>query len=114
MKLKRVRARESGVTGYINCMRGTWLGNPFPLSHYSRPESLMLYWKYLEWRVSHDEKFFFYLKELGERAEKEEIRLGCTCKLEEACHVDLLITMIMKIGDIDYASKIHRSHRRFL
>ena len=56
MALIRVKARQKGVTGYINCMRGTMFGNPYSLKHYSRKLSLLNYEEYLRFRAQ--EKVF--------------------------------------------------------
>ncbi|MHA1227542.1 MAG: DUF4326 domain-containing protein [Candidatus Hodarchaeales archaeon] len=94
MPLIRVQARKKGNRNYINCMRGTWLGNPFPLARYSLDKSLSLYETYLLSRISYDSKFRDYLLWLGKQSLTEEIRLGCTCKLDQKCHVDILIKFI--------------------
>ena len=94
MTLYRVKARQKGVTGYINCLRGTWLGNPFPLNKYTLNNSLLLYKEYLKWRITNDEVFREYLKGLYEKAKNERISLGCTCNIQDSCHVDILIDQI--------------------
>jgi hypothetical protein len=93
MPIIRVKARQKGVTGYINCMRGTWLGNPFPLNKYSKEDSKQLYQIYLQWRISRDNIFRVYLMDLGFRSLKgDEILLGCTCNLDH--------TMIETMADL--------------
>ena len=94
MALYRVKARQKGVTGYINCLRGTWLGNPFPLSKYTLNNSLLLYKEYLKWRITNDEVFREYLKGLYEKGKTDKISLGCTCNIQDSCHVDILIDQI--------------------
>jgi len=94
MPLVRVKARTAGVTGYVNCQRGTWLGNIFPLSRYPLKESLELYKRYLYWRLDNDRIFWEYLLRLRKKARREKVLLGCTCKLNVACHVDILINVI--------------------
>ena len=94
MVLIRVQARTKMVKGYLSCMRGTWLGNPFPLTKYTLEDSLSLYERYLTWRVNTDVVFQNYLFNLGEKAIKEDVTLGCTCKPDAKCHVDILIKFI--------------------
>jgi len=103
MSLYRVQARQKGVVGYINCMRGSWLGNPFPLNRYSREMSLINYEGYLKWRIRNDFTFSTYLMELGEKSKTETVTLGCTCKIfpHEDCHVDLLIKHIKKLSNTE-------------
>jgi len=95
MGINRVKARQKGVTGYINCMRGTWLGNPFPLNKYSLEESLALYQEYLLWRIASDLTFREYLRGLRKASIWKDITLGCTCNLHSECHVDILIEEIL-------------------
>ncbi len=97
MALIRVKARTKMVKGYISCMRGTWLGNPFPLTKYTLEESLYFYKAYLVWRVGVDIKFQDYLYEIGRKAIKEDIRFGCTCNPDAKCHVDILIKIIINL-----------------
>lgn len=92
---ERVRARQKDVTGYINCMRGTWLGNPFTVGRYGLKRSLNLFKNYLAWRYEADDIYRQYLDELAEKATKQKVLLGCTCKLGQPCHVDLMIDFMM-------------------
>lgn len=91
MSLRRVKARTKGVTGYVNCARGSLFGNPFPLSRYNLELSLSLFRIYLDWRIKKDPMFNYELAKIAKRAEREEVTLGCTCKLESKCHVDIII-----------------------
>lgn len=97
MSLVRVKARVKGVTGYINCMRGSWLGNPFPVNRYDLELSLKYYRDYLYWRIDNDEVFKSYLLTLRKSALYGKVYLGCTCKLEAKCHVDVLIDIIREV-----------------
>jgi hypothetical protein len=97
MTIQRVQARQKGVTGYINCMRGTWLGNPFPLNKYPLERSLFLFEKYFEYRYSIDITLRNYLHTLADRSKTETILLGCTCKPENPCHTDIIKTKLEKI-----------------
>lgn len=94
MVLIRVQARTKMVRGYISCMRGTWLGNPFPLTKYCLYDSLRLYHKYICWRIENDQVFYDYLEDLKKRSINKDITLGCTCKPKDECHVDILIRLM--------------------
>lgn len=97
MALIRVRARQPGIKGYINCMRGSWLGNPFPLSKYDKNLCIILYRKYLKWRIKEDAIFHKYLNDLHIESLSKDIFLGCTCRKDRVCHVDVLIQEIRKL-----------------
>jgi len=66
--------------------RSTKYGNPFKLDEFSREDSLRLYKIYLDWVV--DKKKLLSLKEL------KGFNLACSCKLDENCHVDILLDKI--------------------
>ena len=95
MIAQRVKARQKGVTGYVNAMRPGWLRNPFPLSEYSPEESLRKYKEYLLNKLKNDKDFFDRFVKLKGRT------IGCTCKLESPCHVDIIIDVLEKIYVLD-------------
>jgi hypothetical protein len=85
MTPKRVKARTAGVTGYVNVMRPTKWGNPFDWRQYGKAEAVRLH---SEWIVNDP---------AGQAIGKDavvELRgrdLGCTCKIGEPCHGDVLL-----------------------
>lgn len=83
----RVQARKKGVKGYVSILRGTSFGNPYPLTKYSREESLKLYEEYLYDKLAKDWSFAEQFKKLGGKT------IGCTCRLDQACHGDIIIRM---------------------
>ena len=97
MGLIRIKSRVKGKQGYVNCARGSYYGNPFPLNRYSRERTLLNYEKYLRWRLEWDTVFADELHELFLRSEHEEVLLGCTCKETDSCHVDILIAIINEL-----------------
>jgi len=80
---RRVRARRD--RNYRNVMRPTRWGNPFPVrphGPYTRAESVRRYERWLDERLREDPDFLEPLR---------GYHLGCTCPLELACHVDVLL-----------------------
>jgi hypothetical protein len=63
--------------------RSTKYGNPFKLEEFSREDALKLYKIYLDWVV--DKKKLLSLEPL------RNYNLACSCKLDENCHVDILL-----------------------
>lgn len=104
--LVRVRADKDNESGYINCMRGSWLENPFPVNRYGREGSLSLYQMYIDWRMVYDHVFHEYVRKLYFKSKSEIVSLGCTCKLEERCHVDILIETINLVFKSDKFSSV--------
>jgi hypothetical protein len=66
--------------------RSTKYGNPFKLEEFSREDSLKLYKIYIDWVV--DKKKLLSLEPL------RGYNLACSCKLDENCHVDILLDKI--------------------
>ncbi len=60
-----------------------WLGNPYPLSEYTRDESIGLFRRDFEARIANDEEFKAAVEKLAGK------RLGCFCK-PAACHGDVI------------------------
>lgn len=87
--LIRVKARVKGITGYINAMRPTWLSNPYSLDEYndySLEQCLIDYEDFLRCNLDMDES---YAKRFDLIPENSTI--GCTCKPDSRCHVDIII-----------------------
>jgi len=84
----RVQARQRGVTGYVNIMRPGIFGNHFPLSVYSRKESLKLYEISLREKLRKDSDFAARFDNLVGK------QLGCVCRLDQNCHGDVIIRLL--------------------
>ena len=82
----RIRARQKGVTGYINAMRPTWLSNPFTLKEFSLEDSLMYYEDYLRSKLKDDEIFAKRFDSI-----KQFDTIGCICPGYQKCHVDIIV-----------------------
>lgn len=65
--------------------RSTIYGNPFTLDEFSREDSLRLYRIYLD---------FVLRKKILDIEPLRGYNLACSCKLDENCHVDLLLEKI--------------------
>jgi hypothetical protein len=65
--------------------RSTKYGNPFKLEEFSREDSLKLYSIYLD---------FVLRKKILDIEPLRGYNLACSCKLDENCHVDILLDKI--------------------
>jgi len=65
--------------------RSTKYGNPFKLEQFSREDSLKLYSIYLD---------FVLRKKILDIEPLRGYNLACSCKLDENCHVDILLDKI--------------------
>lgn len=65
--------------------RSTIYGNPFKLDEFSREDSLRLYRIYLD---------FVLRKKILDIEPLRGYNLACSCKLDENCHVDILLEKI--------------------
>lgn len=65
--------------------RSTIYGNPFTLDEFSREDSLRLYRIYLD---------FVLRKKILDIEPLRGYNLACSCKLDENCHVDILLEKI--------------------
>jgi len=96
-----------GAGGTAHIMNSTvgergWLGNPFPLSKYSRKESINEYRKVFYKKINSDPEFKAAVKDL-----KGEI-LGCYCKPKD-CHGDVIAEYLNKLdisADADRTSLV--------
>lgn len=61
--------------------------NPFTVKKYNREECLKLYKEYISEKIKSDPLIYDVSKLKGKK-------LGCWCKLDEACHSDILINLI--------------------
>jgi len=79
---------EKNPENTVRVSRPSRYGNPFPLTEYTREESLRLYEEWLKKQLVEDPSFLspIYNK-----------NLACFCKLEEKCHADILLKFIRKL-----------------
>lgn len=88
------RHRENGVLKHINNTevgkRG-WLGNPYPLSDYSREESIQLFKEDFLNKWEENEKFREEVKKLAGS------KVGCYCKPKD-CHLEIIQKKLRKEG----------------
>ena len=83
-------ARYARYGAVADIMRGTALGNPFPLTKYTRSESLVLYRKWLwEQMQKPESKAYQAMLDLAEMAVIDNLCLVCCCK-PLACHGDIV------------------------
>lgn len=85
---KRVRARTKGVKGYISALRPNWLSNPFTLKEFSLEDSLYHFEDYLRSQLKDCSCFAKKFDSIP-----EDSTIGCTCELNDTCHVDIIINI---------------------
>jgi hypothetical protein len=79
---RRVQARRPHASGYRAVHRPSRWGNPFAVAEYGRARALKLYEAWLEAQLEADPAFLEPLRGYN---------LGCFCRLDEACHADILL-----------------------
>ena len=95
--LNRVRARQKGVRGYVNCMRPSCLSNPYRIGvDGDRSECCELFRQNLPRLVQSNPKMEAKITDIREQlATGAAVALGCSCSLDQECHVDSLIEFIL-------------------
>lgn len=93
--MKPERIQKKGLYGKIPegakyVGRPSKWGNPFKVSEYGREKALELYREYLEEKIQKGELNPQELKGLN---------LACFCRLDEACHADILLELANVTGD---------------
>ena len=97
MLLQRVQARRKGIKGYVNCMRPTCLSNPYRIGvDGDRSACCRQFRADLPRRYQSEAKLQAKINAIRQRiVAGETVKLGCSCRLDEECHVDSLIEFIL-------------------